>query len=308
MIYWRGGRNEPPPNARFRLMPFGGGAAVAFSQRKEKLPPSYETLPPHSRTDLPDKPAWHVAVRDALRQIELGVFDKVVLARETTLTFDEPLDPFRLTARLGRRAKNATVFCCALPSGRAFLGASPERLFQRKGRSVSADAIAGTRRLGALHATELLASEKDAREHRFVEQYLETQLSKLCTAPVERTSVRIRETTSVQHLFSKLTGELQAGVSDDTLLEALHPTPAVCGAPRAAAGQWLLANEPFSRGYYAGVVGWSTPTESEWIVAIRSGLLEGHCLKLYAGTGIVAGSDPESEWNELEAKLGTYLD
>ena len=97
-------------------------------------------------------------------------------------------------------------------------------------------------------------------------------------------------------------------VSETALVRALYPTPALCGTPKQEALKWICATESFARGFYGGVVGWSAAEEADWMVAIRCCFIEGHVAKLYTGTGIVAGSDPETEWDELEAKLSLYKD
>ena len=302
MIYFQSPWSTPPADAKFQLLPFSDGEPFVFTDRIHTLPAPYTKLPHHTRADLPTEAAWGALVRQALHEKPLRTD---VLARKTTLTFDEPLDALRLTAFLQRRAPHATVFACALPNGSWFLGASPEQLFWRSENRITTEAVAGTRRHTEAH--ELLSSEKDLAEFRYVEAHLEERLAPLCRN-LERSPIRLRSAANVQHLSSETTGTLTHNATDSELIHALHPTPAVCGVPREAARAWLKSHEPFERGYYAGLVGWSAKTSAQWTVAIRSALLEENKLHLYAGVGLVQGSEAAAEWNELEAKIGLYLD
>lgn len=302
MIYFQSPWATPPADAKFELLPFSNDKRLVFTERIHTLPAPYIKLPRFTRIDLPTQSTWSALVRQALEEKRLR---KVVLARKTTLTFDEPLDALRLAAFLQHRAPHATVFACALPNGSWFLGASPEQLFQRSKNRITAEAVAGTRRL--VQARELLSSEKDLAEFHYVEKHLEEKLTPLCGS-LQRSMVGLRHAANVQHLCSETTGTLLTHITDSDLIRVLHPTPAVCGTPCEAAREWLKSHEPFERGYYAGLIGWSTPNCAQWSVAIRSALLEENRLHLYAGVGLVQGSDATAEWNELEAKIGLYLD
>ncbi len=112
----------------------------------------------------------------------------------------------------------------------------------------------------------------------------------------------------VQHLHSYIEGILKNHDADAALIEALHPTPAVGGAPRHKALAWLAAHEPFDRGVYAAPVGWVGFDDAEFCVGIRSGLIEGNTLALYSGAGIVPGSSAAAEWEEIEAKMSSFLE
>lgn len=282
----------PPPNARFALFPFSG-APVFPSEVVRSLPSPCAPIAVLHRVDRPNRSEWKQLVLRALQANEL---QKVVLARETTLTLGKAPDPWRLAAALGNTG--AAIFCIQQNS-HAFLGATPERLFQRTGRSILSESLAGT---GAAFA------EKELREHRFVQDYLEQTLSPFCIEPIASGLLGTHRTSTVQHLHQRLAGTLKSHVSDLELLRALHPTPALCGTPKQAAYRWLQTHEPFERSLYGGVIGWSTETASDWMVAIRCCVLEGTTARLYTGAGIVQGSNETAEWNELEDKLSLYKD
>jgi menaquinone-specific isochorismate synthase len=248
----------------------------------------------------PDKEEWGRAVERALNS---GV-KKVVLARRLTLELEESPDPFAITAALAQKSEGAFVFCLSSKET-AFLGASPERLFKRRANKIESEAMAGTRARNA-SPDELLASEKEVREHAFVQNFLQERLSPLCLSPPVFSELGIHRTHNVQHLYAQGKATLKEGIADAQILDQIHPTPALLGAPSDQALRLIQELEPFERGLYGGAIGWSTPEESEWIVAIRSCLIVGKTVHLYTGAGIVSGSDPGQEWEELDHKLKLY--
>ena len=271
-------------------------------------------LPPLlQRTDSPDQSAWVRVVEDALHRIEHGPLQKVVLARRTDFRFAEAPDPFLLLHRL--RAANPAGFHFAFQpeEGSTFLGVSPERLYRREGRHILSEAVAGTRRRGdSEHEDQamgdaLLESEKDRREHRFVADEVGRKLDGLCRSYRADREVSLLKLARLQHLRRSFEGTLRSGVDDAAIVAALHPTPAVAGNPTAAAVAEISKREPFHRGWYAGPLGWVGSRGADFTVAIRSGLLSGDRLALFTGAGIVRGSMPHAEWEELENKLAGFV-
>jgi menaquinone-specific isochorismate synthase len=271
-------------------------------------------LPPVlHRADVPDRGAWVRAVEGVLRKIEHGPLQKVVLARRTDFRFAEAPDPFILLHRL--RAANPAGFHFAYQpeEGSTFLGVSPERLYRREGRRVLSEAVAGTRRRGDSEREDqaigdaLLESEKDRREHRFVADTVGVKLDGLCRSYRADREVTLLKLARLQHLRRGFEGTLHPGVDDVAIVAALHPTPAVAGNPTAAAVAEIAGREPFSRGWYAGPLGWVGHEGADFTVALRSGLLSGNRLALYTGAGIVRGSMPLAEWEELENKLAGFV-
>jgi len=271
-------------------------------------------LPPLlSRTDSPDQAAWVRVVEDVLRRIEHGPLQKVVLARRTDFRFAEPPDPFLLLHRL--RAANPAGFHFAFQpeEGSTLLGVSPERLYRREGRRILSEAVAGTRRRGDSESEDramgaaLLESEKDRREHRFVADEVGRKLDGLCRSYRADREVSLLKLARLQHLRQSFEGTLRRGVDDAAIVAALHPTPAVAGNPTATAVAEIARREPFHRGWYAGPLGWIGARGADFTVAIRSGLLSGNRLALFTGAGIVRGSMPHAEWEELESKLAGFV-
>lgn len=309
-FYWSDRKGEPAPqNAQFHFLPF---TKVLESPPLHLVElPAPTTAKVIKRTFLPDKDQWMESVEKALSLINAGHLQKVVLARVCRLELDHAPNPFALTASLEEKAEGAFVFCREW-EGKAFLGASPERLFARRGPLVFSEAVAGTRPRGknfeedAKLKEELLTSEKDLSEFSPVQDYLQDVLSPLCEEKLYFTPNSIHKTQNVQHLYSQCSGRLKLNITDQEILARLHPTPALCGLPKLEALSLIQELEPFDRGLYGGVIGWNTPEASEWIVGIRSCLLEGNIATLFSGAGIVKGSNAEEEWEELNQKLKLY--
>lgn len=272
------------------------------------------TLPlPVARHNTPDADGWHANIRWALAAFDRTPLEKVVLARRTTFDFAEAFDPVLLLQRLEASTPGCFHYLVQPAPDRVFLGASPERLFHRKARSIQSEAVAGTRPRGASQQSDavlreaLLHSEKDQREHAYVRERIHTVLQPFCTdLRVEQEASEMKLARG-RHLVSGITGTLHAGVSTFDLLRALHPTPAVGGTPRTEALAAIRQHEPFDRGWYAGPLGWIGRDEAEFAVALRCGLVEPRRLSLFSGAGIVRGSVPEAEWDEIEHKLSDFM-
>ncbi len=267
-----------------------------------------------SRTDAPDQAGWARNVGWSLNAFaQRGSLEKVVLSRRTHLTFSDSLDAFALLKQLQEVTPNCFHYGFQFEPGAVFVGASPERLFHRSGRYMRTEAVAGTCIRGDTEAEDaralaaLLASAKDQREHAYVRESIRHALRPLCE------EFRIDEEASgLQqalrwHLVSRSSGLLRRGVHGSDVMAALHPTPAVGGYPVEPALSAIRDLEGFDRGWYAGPVGWIGPQSAEFAVALRCGLARGRSLFLFAGAGIVEGSDPAAEWAEIEQKIGDML-
>jgi isochorismate synthase len=197
--------------------------------------------------------------------------------------------------------------------GAAFVGASPERLVLVKGRRVLTEALAGSRARRAGEGegdarAELLGSAKDRAEHAFVAAAIRDALAPVCEAVVAA-DVQVRGLAHVYHLATPITGTLARGAHVLDLVARLHPTPALCGTPREAARAFIAANEAQGRGWYGGPVGWlDAGGDGAFAVAIRSALIAGKDAWIYAGAGIVSGSEPALELAETLVKERTMRD
>ncbi|MGA1841255.1 MAG: isochorismate synthase [bacterium] len=287
---------------------------LSLRQRLSKLLPARQVDFNHlpcvlSRKDIPDWSGWKGNVQKALELFDQGVLKKVVLARKSMLTFDEELDPVKLLHLLSANNFQTFHFYFQLDRNYAFLGITPERLYKRNGRDVFSEAIAGTRPRGQSEEEdsrlghELLESDKDLREHRWVSDIMESSLQPLCRSIDVLEKETLLKLGHVQHLYTCFRCLLKERVGDGEILAGLHPTPAVGGFPRENSLLKITELEPFQRGWYAGPVGWIGKDSSEFVVAIRSALAKEKTLSLFAGSGIVQGSQPETEWEENENKI-----
>ncbi|MFC5288267.1 isochorismate synthase MenF [Actinokineospora guangxiensis] len=258
-----------------------------------------------------DPAAYRDGVRSALAALASDEVSKVVLARELALTADGPLDPGAVLGALAARDRDGYVF--AAPTGRGDLvGATPELLLSRRGDLVVSNPLAGSRprsadpALDRATAAELLASAKDRREHAYVVSAIADALSPLCATIDVPAEPELIATEAMWHLSTRVTATSEATALDLAL--ALHPTPAVCGTPADAARELITRTETFDRGFYSGLVGWcDSAGDGEWAVALRCGEIAGDTARLFAGAGIVAGSDPDAELAETSAKFRTFL-
>lgn len=295
-FFWSG---YAPTDAVFATYPFGKHEKSTYSWRVNDLPIA-EPIKTLKREFFPQKQDWINTIQKSLNNKELK---KVVLGRCCEIKCMTKPNPFAIAAALLSKAKNSIVFCFENEK-MAFLGATPELLFSRKGKEITCEAVAGTSTIGH----EIINHKKLRSEILPVIEYLEQNLSPFCVGPLQVSPIHVRETSNVQHLCATLHGTLLPSITDDQIIQQLHPTPALCGVPKNVAMSWIKKCEPFERGLYGGIVGWSTNHESVWAVGIRSCLIQENIVKLYTGAGIVASSDPEEEWDELNRKMSLYQD
>jgi len=264
-------------------------------------------------THWPDRNHWHGKVIEALDLIEGKALEKIVLARRTDLRLSAPVPALDLFQRLKSATPRCFHFYCRFASRETFFGASPERLFRRRGRTFETDVLAGTRPRGrtasedAALAAELLASDKDGREHEVVRTAILQDLHQLSRQVESGAPAEVLQLASKQHIYSTIRAELASAVGDSTLLSRLHPTPAVGGYPTGNALAEIRRLEPFPREWYAGPIGWIAADGAEFAVGIRSAIARGDVLALFAGAGIVEGSEPGREWDEVENKISDLL-
>ncbi|PWW67072.1 isochorismate synthase [Actinokineospora spheciospongiae] len=280
-------------------------------------------VPAWTVTPRPEPAAYTAAVRRALDLIDDGDLDKVVLGRCLDLLADTPVAVPALLARLVRADPAAHAFAVDVsapgdPAPRTLLGASPELLVSRYGAEVVANPLAGSlprvadedenrRRRAAL-----LASAKDRAEHAHVAAGVAEVLGRFCSDLHVPAEPSVIGTPTMWHLSTRVTGRVadptDPGSSALALAEALHPTPAVCGVPVVRARDAIADLEPLDRGHFTGLVGWTDLNgDGEWVVTIRCAEVCDRSVRLFAGAGVVAGSDPAAELAETGAKFRTLL-
>lgn len=263
--------------------------------------------------EVPTHSDWRQEHKQVLDEIGQMDYEKVVLARKLACRTIEPFSPLQIFHRLSESNINSFNFYFEFEKDHAFLGASPERLFMIQEHDLYSEALAGTRPRGDSEIeskqfeTALLASDKDQREHGIVFDELRERFERLAEDVRFDNQIGILEQTFVQHLHQTISGKLKNSVGITEVLSALHPTPALGGHPQKAALQAISKHEGFYRGWYGGPVGWIQGNQAEFAVGIRSALcVDEHRINLYAGVGIVAGSEAEAEWLEMKQKLRVW--
>jgi len=252
-----------------------------------------------------DGAQWMGAVSEAVRRIEAGRLEKVVLARDVIAIGDGPVD---VRAPLGRLA-SAYPMCWTFHVEGLF-GATPELYVRRERGLVTSRVLAGTiRRTGddehdlTLAAT-LARSSKDLEEHEYAVRSVADALEPHCSSMNVPEAPYVLHLPNVMHLATDVTGVVRDGITSLELAAALHPSAAVGGTPRDAAVALIAELEGMSRDRYAAPVGWLDATgDGEWGIALRSALVEDNTVRLFAGCGVVGSSNPEDELAESNAKL-----
>jgi menaquinone-specific isochorismate synthase len=253
------------------------------------------------------------AVEAATERIGAGEMSKVVLAREVVVEAASAHDPAAVFGALREQFPSCFCFCAGTPEA-AFLGASPELLVRRSGASAQTVALAGSTRRSSDPAVDdhlgeqLLRSDKDRREQRIVAERIVRALRPHSVWVETAPEPELVKVANIQHLATPVIAQLAEPRSAIDLAGLLHPTPAVGGEPWPEAAAAIDELERMDRGWYAGPVGWMDATEDgEFCVALRSALLRDREARLYAGVGVVAGSDPAAELAETEVKLQALL-
>jgi len=293
----------------------GGGASAQIGARKPSV---------RHRQPVPASEIYGDMVRKALTLYAEGGVSKIVLSRALDVELDCPIDYEYVLRDLLRRNAHGYTFAVPIwsdgspgtqPAG-IMLGASPELLVRREGDKVFINPLAGSipRHADPTEDTArkegLAVSEKDLREHSYVVQDIVRILKEHCDELLVPDGPSVIGTDALWHLSTFITGRLKN--PDETALDlacALHPTPAICGFPTAQAFQHIKELEPFEREYFAGLVGWQRENgDGEWALTLRCARYDGdRTLRLYAGAGTVAGSDPDSEIRETATKMETFM-
>jgi len=256
---------------------------------------------PLRRPQLPEwsEAEWSDGVRAILQGIAAGRLEKAVLARAVEIEARRAIDPARVLESLVEANQACFRFFVRPGDDAAFVGASPERLVARRAGEAVSDAVAGT-----AAGAGLLESGKDRSEHAFVVRHIVQALAPLCDGVEAEPEPSLQRHRLLAHLKTRIVGRAHPGAHVLDFVERLHPTPAVAGSPRDEALATIRALEPSHRGWYAGAVGWMRGDGlGDFTVGIRSAMIHDRRALLFAGAGIVAGSDPASEWAETEVKL-----
>ncbi len=288
--------------------------AIALLMSLQPEPQNMAKMPKNtllSSSHLPEQKQWQEQVEKAISQFAPSM-QKVVLSRQTTLHFNDAINPWQLLHHWQKATPNCYQFAFQFSPQQVFLGCPPERLFIRDHKHLISEAVAGTVLRGKSHtedeelAAEMLSDPKLILENELVRQFLEPIFLDLCE-DIAVDKMMVLKLKHIQHLKRRIQGVMKRDVDDATLLRHLHPTPAVCGFQKHESLDYIRNNESYDRGWYSGAVGILAQERSEFSVAIRSALLSENTLTVFSGAGIVEGSVSDLEWQELDNKISTLL-
>lgn len=272
------------------------------------------------------------SVASAINSIQANQFRKIVLASTIDVVSPLPFNLINSLDNLRKRYPDCHVFSTSNGRGQNFIGASPERLISIRNHQLETDALAGSAPRGktvtedTAFAYRLLSSEKERREHQFVLDFITNRLLDLGLMPQLLPMPQLLKLPNIQHLWTPIQAQVPINLHPLEIVAKLHPTPAVAGVPTKIAQEQIRNYETFDRSLYAAPLGWvDYRGNCEFIVGIRSALIDSenqsshnyttdlqvqsqvYRAKLYAGAGIVAGSDPNKELAEIQLKLQALL-
>jgi menaquinone-specific isochorismate synthase len=268
----------------------------------------------NSSGDTPkDKKKWKQLVEEALQRISENNIEKVVLSRKVELLLSGELDFNSIIGKLRNNYPGCYIFIYHRGKS-SFFGASPEMLAEFSDGNIVIDALAGSAPRGKTEEEdsaiekELLADSKNLHEHDIVADHIKRALSGTAENIATEKQYSIKKLANIQHIWSRISAKLVSNGSMMNLLKELYPTPAICGFPKDTALHVIKKSEGYRRGMYSGIIGWFNLDENgEFVVALRSALAVNNKVTAFAGNGIVADSNPETEYKETELKLKTIL-
>lgn len=284
------------------------------SQILASLDESYDSKPANLIETKEKSPEnWKETVKVVVEDLKAGPIKKVVLARELRLLFDDFIEAEAVLCQLFKQQHDSFIFAFE-SNGDCFIGASPERLVKKQGEDVFSTCLAGSIPRGKTEeedqflGEQLLNDPKNLVEHGFVVEMIKEALEESCEEVILPDKPQLMKIRDIQHLYTPVIGKCHPDTSLLLLVERLHPTPALGGLPKKEAVEKIRQVEELDRGLYAGPLGWIDYNRNgEFSVAIRSGLIQGKEASLFAGCGIVADSDSESEYLETSLKFRPML-
>ncbi|QCJ43836.1 isochorismate synthase [Bacillus sp. S3] len=256
---------------------------------------------------------WKQAVDGVVKELINGPLKKVVLARELRLVFHDQVEADTVLEHLYTQQPGSYIFAFE-SNGDCFIGASPERLVKKQGSEVYSTCLAGSISRGSNEAEDrilgqtLLNDQKNLIEHGFVVEMIKEALEESCEEIILPDQPQLMKNRDIQHLYTPVIGKCHQDASLLLLVERLHPTPALGGLPKKAAVEKIREVEELDRGFYGAPLGWVDYKQNgEFAVSIRCGLLQGDEASLFAGCGVVADSNSESEYLETGLKFTPML-
>ena len=258
-----------------------------------------------------EKEKWNDLISNALFHINESLFSKVVISRRIIADIKQTPSYYYILTKLEGNYQNCSVFLYSSKKT-ILIGATPEHLLKLKGNELQFDALAGSSKRGDTErednkiANNLLVDKKNAEEHNHVIEFIKDASSPY-VKNLRQSDTVIKKFSNIQHLYTPIRAELKSCEQIYQLVDAIFPTPAICGYPKENSYKYITDNEKFDRGLFSGIIGFISSGEMDLVVAIRSALLKDEKIYIYAGCGIVKGSDPVSEFEETEIKMNPIL-
>ncbi|WP_246141877.1 isochorismate synthase [Hyella patelloides] len=252
-------------------------------------------------------------VRSALDSIAIDELSKIVIAHAVDIKSEKHFNVTDSLSNLRERHPDCYIFAIGNDRGQDFIGASPERLVSIQNKQLVTDALAGSAPRGKSTSEDvqwaniLLKNRKEKREHQAVSDFILERLQDMGLKP-HQLPLQLLQLSNIQHLWTPIYAHLPKGIDPLDIVAQLHPTPAVAGVPNKIVFDKIRHYEKFDRALYAAPLGWIDRRENcEFVVGIRSALIEKNRARLYAGAGIVSGSNPDKEFVEIQLKLQSLL-
>jgi isochorismate synthase EntC len=293
-----------PTNAEARDQALGELEALLAA---EVAPATLPGSPPIVLEEI-DRDQWSDLIEKARQFIRDGKVRQLTVARHSLVKSTSPIDPVAVLTKLAARYPDCYRFSIRR-GDLTLIGASAQRLVARQGLDVYSDALAGCIAEGARASDRLLASAMARDQLEMVVHAIESQLNPLCTELQVVRPPAIRRQRHFLHLTTPISGRLAAPHHILNLVAALHPTPATAGDPARDAADWVRDNEPTSRGWFSGPIGWFDPEgNGEFAAAVGAGLIQGRDAHIFSSVGVSRQSDAETVYEQSGLKQRALLD
>lgn len=277
---------------------------------------SDQISPAHILTteEIPDRARWQQLSDRAIQLIRHQQIDKLVFSRKLSLVTDSHINSQQLLDKLCEHYPGCTIIAYAR-NDLEMIAATPERLLSLNQEHIHCDAIGGTLDINdqpsyaELMSRQSVSASKLLHEHAIIVDHIRRKLEPLCPKLELPIAPSLMKLQNLYHLQTRISGQITDSVSLFDLIEQLHPTPAISGQPQQPAMEWIQQNEAYDRGWYTGGFGWlDANKQGEISVLLRCALIKNKQLELFAGAGLVADSNTDSEWQETELKMKTILE
>ncbi|MDA0986165.1 MAG: isochorismate synthase [Bacteroidetes bacterium] len=283
----------------------------------EKLFLKVDNIPDHTKTKIKITPKnnyadWKKKIEIILNKIENNIIQKLVLSRRVDATMSGKIKIVDILNKLESENKTSCIYTVK-QNDSIYFGATPEKLLSVKNNYLYTEAVAGTIKRGKnkkedeVFENSLLKSKKNLKEHSDVVKYILEKLKASGIKTNHESKPIIKKIKYLQHLWTPISGKLNGKKEILNIVKTLIPTPAVCGTPQNKTIKTIEKLEQFERGLFCGFIGYINKKNSEFIVPIRSALLNKNKLYAYAGCGVVKGSEAKEEFEETKLKLETIL-